>query len=251
MDITRKGKCTNFANCTNADSNLVIELPVTADFICPECEKDLEEILVHTRKPIKKGVFAISSIILIGLILLLVIRHKAASETPADSANTSERQNVAKENLPEGNAQPTPPQRPPVDAEESHAEGGNTQTGSNSTATRASIHPVHDEPYKPVVNLSNLEKYLGQLTGKSITLKQKDDLKPEILKLFASDAVVHKMVDVNGHLQALQTAPVPISAFLDAISPTAENFNESIKIVQPIKLSGNKIQDIYVQEIYQ
>lgn len=40
----RKGKCTNFGNCTNADSGKVIDVPDGADFVCPECGRQLNAV---------------------------------------------------------------------------------------------------------------------------------------------------------------------------------------------------------------
>ena len=52
MDENRKGICTNLGNCKNADSKLPIEVPITADFICPECDRELMEII--PKKTIQK-----------------------------------------------------------------------------------------------------------------------------------------------------------------------------------------------------
>ena len=69
MEENRKGICTNVGNnCKNADSKLTIEVPVTADFICPECERELMEIKPRKPFPLKK--FLILSCLLIFLALL-------------------------------------------------------------------------------------------------------------------------------------------------------------------------------------
>ncbi|MDR1130287.1 MAG: Ig-like domain-containing protein [Prevotellaceae bacterium] len=39
----RTGKCINFGNCPKADRNEMIELDFTEDFVCPECNSELEE----------------------------------------------------------------------------------------------------------------------------------------------------------------------------------------------------------------
>jgi phosphate transport system substrate-binding protein len=40
----RKGKCTNFGNCMNADSRKLIDVPDGADFVCPECARPLNPV---------------------------------------------------------------------------------------------------------------------------------------------------------------------------------------------------------------
>lgn len=45
MNTIKKGKCLNFGNCPKADRNEIIELDVTEDFICPECNSDLQEMV--------------------------------------------------------------------------------------------------------------------------------------------------------------------------------------------------------------
>lgn len=43
---TRQGKCTNFGNCEVADHQKVVPVPQGADFVCPECGRELTEIRV-------------------------------------------------------------------------------------------------------------------------------------------------------------------------------------------------------------
>ena len=57
MDIVRKGKCINFGNCAKADNHEIIELSFTEDFVCPECNSDLQEI-----KTKKRGLFPAKTI---------------------------------------------------------------------------------------------------------------------------------------------------------------------------------------------
>jgi len=64
MELRKKGNCINFDNCPKADRKEIIELSFTEDFVCPECQKDLIEI-IQRKTPWKK--------ILIPTIVLLVI----------------------------------------------------------------------------------------------------------------------------------------------------------------------------------
>ena len=40
MNTKRAGKCINFGNCTKADNKEIIELEITEDFLCPECNSE-------------------------------------------------------------------------------------------------------------------------------------------------------------------------------------------------------------------
>lgn len=45
METKRKGLCINFDNdCKYADNEIPIELDISADFVCPECNRDLIEL---------------------------------------------------------------------------------------------------------------------------------------------------------------------------------------------------------------
>jgi phosphate transport system substrate-binding protein len=44
MAAARKGKCTRFGDCTNADLKKTIEVPAGADFVCPECKTPLADV---------------------------------------------------------------------------------------------------------------------------------------------------------------------------------------------------------------
>ncbi len=43
---TRQGKCTNFGNCEVANQQKIVPVPQGADFVCPECGRELSEIRV-------------------------------------------------------------------------------------------------------------------------------------------------------------------------------------------------------------
>jgi len=69
METKRRGICTNFGNCKNADSKLPIEVRVTEDFICPECNRDLTELVEKKfLKNLKKKYFIAFLIIILAFI---------------------------------------------------------------------------------------------------------------------------------------------------------------------------------------
>jgi hypothetical protein len=70
-ELKKTGKCINFGNCAKADRNEIIELDFTEDFVCPECNSDLQE--ENTGKKggkgaPKKGIIigAIAAVVLLG-----------------------------------------------------------------------------------------------------------------------------------------------------------------------------------------
>ena len=69
MEFVRRGKCINFGNdCAKADRGEVIELSVTEDFVCPDCGRELEEILPPKSwwEKNKKWVIPILAILILG-----------------------------------------------------------------------------------------------------------------------------------------------------------------------------------------
>jgi len=66
MAVPRKGKCTRFGDCTNADLKKIIEVPPGADLICPECKTPLAPIS-DSGSGILRVVVATGAVVLIGL----------------------------------------------------------------------------------------------------------------------------------------------------------------------------------------
>ncbi|PTN08173.1 hypothetical protein [Mangrovibacterium marinum] len=67
MEMTRKGNCLNFSNCSKADRKEIIEVGVTEDFICPECESELIDIPAK-KSGGKKGLVIIGAAAILALI---------------------------------------------------------------------------------------------------------------------------------------------------------------------------------------
>ena len=67
MEMTRKGNCLNFNNCSKADRKEIIEVGITEDFICPECESELIDIPAK-KSGSKKGLVIIGAVVLLALV---------------------------------------------------------------------------------------------------------------------------------------------------------------------------------------
>jgi phosphate transport system substrate-binding protein len=62
----RRGRCTNFGNCSVADKGQILQVPDGADFICPECSRPLTDM----GRPAKPG----SPVpIILGILLLCFV----------------------------------------------------------------------------------------------------------------------------------------------------------------------------------
>lgn len=93
--MNRKGICINVGNCKSADANRIIELSVTADFVCPECGRELKPVI---KKKIftKRLIFLIIAVVVLSGIVAGVImyqrysRLKAAQELLAESFKAKE-----------------------------------------------------------------------------------------------------------------------------------------------------------------
>jgi phosphate transport system substrate-binding protein len=92
--MIRKGKCTNFGNCTVADTRQVVSVSGGNDLLCPDCGRQLTE--VATAKP--ASLAAVPVMILVGLLLLIgiavaywMMRSKSSSEptTASDKSGQS------------------------------------------------------------------------------------------------------------------------------------------------------------------
>src|SRR5260370_19079619 len=84
--VQRKGRCTNFGNCSAADSKQIVEIPETADFVCPSCSKQLAEVGGRRSRPVLPivntlGLLSISSFLLL---------HKQRPSVPPPSATSAQ-----------------------------------------------------------------------------------------------------------------------------------------------------------------
>lgn len=84
----RQGRCTNFGNCTVADTKQLVSVADGNDMVCPECGKQLTEI--ESRKPASMApVFIVIAVLLllgVGAAFFIKSRmgsSKAAQSTPA------------------------------------------------------------------------------------------------------------------------------------------------------------------------
>jgi hypothetical protein len=76
----KKGQCINFGNCPKANAREVIEVNLGDDFICPECEGGLMEIIPKPGfPPVLKWV-----LIIVGVLAALVGGYLALKKTAAD-----------------------------------------------------------------------------------------------------------------------------------------------------------------------
>jgi NitT/TauT family transport system substrate-binding protein len=55
----RKGTCKNFGACGNADARSILEVPESADFICPICKRPLERTDTRTSRIARKPMVAV------------------------------------------------------------------------------------------------------------------------------------------------------------------------------------------------
>ncbi|WP_147377181.1 hypothetical protein [Mangrovibacterium diazotrophicum] len=98
--MTRKGSCINFGNCSKADLKETIELGVTEDFVCPECDSELTEMVGKSKGGKKKMPLIIGGVALVlvlaggGLIYALSGDETDEFEDLAALASTEQVQQV-------------------------------------------------------------------------------------------------------------------------------------------------------------
>ena len=73
---TRRGKCTNFGNCEVANQQKIISVPQGADFVCPECGRELSEMRVAAPRNNRA---LVGGVIVLVLLLAAFLGLKACS----------------------------------------------------------------------------------------------------------------------------------------------------------------------------
>ena len=132
MEMNRKGNCLNFGNCPKADRKEIIELGITEDFVCPECNSDLNEILAQKSGGGKTKLVIVAVIAVLGLVgggtffalsggeeaspAATIEQPTSATEQPASAtteqpANTATVPEVKPESVPEKVKTPAPEQQ--------------------------------------------------------------------------------------------------------------------------------------------
>ena len=74
--VTRQGKCTNFGNCEVANQQKIVPVPQGADFVCPECGRELSQIRIAAPR---NNNAAFGGIIVVVLLFAGLISFKACS----------------------------------------------------------------------------------------------------------------------------------------------------------------------------
>lgn len=228
MEQNRKGRCTNFVDCKNADSNIPIELSIAADFVCPECGRDLMPVVGPKKIPVKNilliGIPVI--VICIALFYYFKIKNTVAEGKGLISKIDTTISNVVKANTNTPPEQTSPPaaEKPvtPPQAVEEKKPVDNTKQNDGNSGTHQKL---------------SVQEYFTKI-GLPAT-KNKVALKAELLSLFASPSVpVIKMN--NGKPTNDGTS---ISAYVESV----QMLNKKIKIMKEETTSG-KISKIYVSE---
>lgn len=85
---TRQGRCTNFGNCEVANQQKIVPVPQGADFVCPECGRELTEIRVAAVGGNNTPVFAGLGTVLLLLIAFLGFKS-CSGKSPAGPGSSS------------------------------------------------------------------------------------------------------------------------------------------------------------------
>lgn len=140
MSTKRTGKCINFGNCAKADRYEMIELDVTEDFVCPECNSDLEE---GPSNPPKRNLLPIIIVVIVlllggGAAAFFLLGDKEEDDAPiftqVDEEPETEPEPVVVEPEPEpeiADEEPEPAQKPttPVKTSGTVSVTGGSYTG--------------------------------------------------------------------------------------------------------------------------
>jgi len=151
MDTKIKGYCINFNNnCRNADNKLPVEVDISADFVCPECQRDLIPIGENSKRW-KKQIIIFSGLALLTIIVWLIVLFFSNTKKPEDSEIITKDSSVA--------IVKKKPKIPDTSLEDKNT--NRERKDPNSSGNTA-------EPSKPreisgVLNLPNGDKYIGKV----------------------------------------------------------------------------------------
>lgn len=85
----RIGLCTNVGNCTKADNGERIPLPIGAQFLCPECHRELSEVRSNGGSRPKGIVVAAAVVLLLAIAGFFLFRRHSNGATAASSTSSS------------------------------------------------------------------------------------------------------------------------------------------------------------------
>ena len=224
METGRKGLCINVGNCKNADSKLPIEVSVAADFICPECGRDLVPIEQKRKMTISKPVLilGIVTIVLLGgsVAGYYLLNNDSSATTSVDNTkaktnDASYQKKINEEALPKGDSAQASSTTPTSAQREAGSAGDNTspQTGKRTTPSS----PGHTPP--PPASISPLQSAFDKLADPS-SYSSKDNLLATTLSLFTSNYAKVYTIGQNGSV----VSDMPINDFLETMRTRNKHF---------------------------
>lgn len=229
MDEHRKGICTNIGNCKNADSKLPIDVALTADFICPECERELLEIKGPTPIPWKKILLFTFLLLILGLLIFGGIYLFSDKGEPQKSkTDLLNKINSLDQAATHVNKQPI-----------------STENTSNPPPPVREIPKAaaHDEKSNPNnLTANSIEEYFQKIADESIPYANKKDLKKAIISKYFSDdeALVIDMGKNN-----TEVGHTSIKDYVDVLSQQYYK----IQILKKEFNSDKKITKLFIKEL--
>lgn len=230
MDENRKGICTNIGNdCKNADSKLPLEVSLTADFICPECGRELLEIKGPTPIRWKKILLFTISPLVIGLLIfggIYLFSDKGESQkSKTDLLNKID-----------SLGKPTTHINKPPSSTENTSNPPTPVTEIPKTDT----HAEKSNAYNLTAN--SIEEYFQKIADESIPYGNKKDLKKAIISNYFSDDEVW-VVDMGKN--NTEVGHTSIKEYVDVLSLQYTK----IVILKKEVNSNQKITKLYIKEL--
>lgn len=230
MEENRKGLCTNFDKpCTKAVSKQIIEVPLTADFICPECESDLFEIKDKRRISTKKiGLIALLFVVLGSLtwgIIVIFSGHNTQQQSNKTDLLSRISDNKST-NAPEMNK--NQPETNGMVPKKNEAE---TSKSNDSKAKNEDL-----------LTANSIEEYFSKIADNSIEYSKKDNLKREIIRKYFADGN-SLIVEIGAN-----NTEVNHTEIKDYVEVLSQQYYK-IKIIKKEVNSNQKITKLFIKEI--
>ena len=178
MDTKRKGFCTNFGNCKNADNKIPVEVDISADFVCTECNRDLIELNEKKFwKKYNKKYIAIGAIILVvafGVYFGIMKFTRDVSSTIIDKGieavtkGTNDNGNKTITTDKKKSVEPTTENVKPNDEKEvidNNAKNIVTKTGNEIKTTKETGNKIRESGNNSwkTLNFPNGDRYVGEI----------------------------------------------------------------------------------------
>ncbi|MCO5247709.1 MAG: hypothetical protein M9887_02000 [Chitinophagales bacterium] len=248
----RTGICINVGNCKNADSKLPIETPIAADFVCPECGRELVEMGGKKKMKLSKPMLIMLPILILFLgaggytyywFSKAKKTVKAGIQTVEKVKEVVEESGIVPvikdkiEEISEAQKTTTPETQQPTQSRQPNK--SDDKTVNNSTAPV--VTPAQKESACKQISASSIDDFLSKVSDKQIPNCEKGDMIKNYTKFFSSSQAFVNIVDNNGSIMRRFGAKDYVTRLTGS--------GKQVFVQQGGQTDGNKYVELMVREL--